>query len=576
MSKSRLEKFLYALYSLDSSDLPNPLSRIEQLYKCWVTGEEAPTFEPLSRVEKYLMAILGVYDVDSLPNPLSRVEVLLYKLVTGDDSLEDFDTFLSEHEELLAEIIRNGGAGGNIDIEYVLHTLSTGYNTLYNTAEKPVKSAILKGNTIVSHYSSDIIELTANGSWVERPVQLTEVTLPVKPSTDYLFVVEIIENSLIGDETINNSLRFGETEDTGRFPAVFTSISAIPLHHIGMYSFILTTKANISGIDIFDRKQLSKHCTGGKIKFRYMVIEYQQGMENWDIPDFEGMRSVKMPVLTTTGKNLLDTESLVEGYYWTNTGDAKKYEKSMLSEQYIRVEPSTHIYFSFPNVQVLSYDINKKFINRTQCNAIPYLVTDGVAFIRLSFYNTETYDKNIMVTIETNILTINEEVELRGIGEAKDELNLLTGELTERIGEVVLNGSEKWRINDDQIYIKNTDFLTLPPAHLPNSELIRDSDVQVNTGNNYMLFIRQDDLPENIRQDNNTTTLSNWNAYLQQNPITVQYQLKTESIKTVDLSIVDQDGNDTKLSTFNDITYVTLSSEGLMPEVELKVATKNK
>ena len=46
MSKSRLEKFLYALYSLDSSDLPTPLSRIEELYKCLVTGDEAPTFEP--------------------------------------------------------------------------------------------------------------------------------------------------------------------------------------------------------------------------------------------------------------------------------------------------------------------------------------------------------------------------------------------------------------------------------------------------------------------------------------------------------------------------------------------------
>ena len=136
MSKSRLEKFLYALYSLDSSDLPNPLSRIEELYKCLVTGDEAPTFEPISRVEKYLMAILGGYDVELLPNPLSRVEVLLYKLATGDDNLDDIKSFLSEHEELLAEIIRNGGVGGNIDIEYVLYTLSTEFNTLYNTAKK--------------------------------------------------------------------------------------------------------------------------------------------------------------------------------------------------------------------------------------------------------------------------------------------------------------------------------------------------------------------------------------------------------------------------------------------------------
>ena len=34
------------------------------------------------------------------------------------------------------------------------------------------------------------------------------------------------------------------------------------------------------------------------------VMEYQEGMENWDIPYFEGMKSVQMPVLKTTGKNL--------------------------------------------------------------------------------------------------------------------------------------------------------------------------------------------------------------------------------------------------------------------------------
>ena len=51
--------------------------------------------------------------------------------------------------------------------------------------------------------------------------------------------------------------------------------------------------------------------------------------------------------------------------------------------------------------------------------------------------------------------------------------------------------------------------------------------------------------------------------------------LSQEVVKTVDLLTVDQDGNDAKLSTFNDITHVTLSSEGLIPEAELEVATKN-
>ena len=47
---------------------------------------------------------------------------------------------------------------------------------------------------------------------------------------------------------------------------------------------------------------------------------------------------------------------------------------------------------------------------------------------------------------KSNILTVNEDVELRGIGDVKDELNLLTGEVTERISEIVLDGSEQWRL----------------------------------------------------------------------------------------------------------------------------------
>ena len=39
-------------------------------------------------------------------------------------------------------------------------------------------------------------------------------------------------------------------------------------------------------------------------------------------------------------------------------------------------------------------------------------------------------------------------------------------------------------------------------------------------------------------------------------PVKVQYPLATESVKTVDLTTLDQDGKETKLKTFNDITHV--------------------
>ena len=375
MSKSRLEKFLYALYSLDSRDLPNPLSRIEELYKCWVTGEEVPTFEPISRTEKYLMAILGVYDVDSLPNPLSRVEVLLYKLATGDDNLDDVKSFLSEHEELLAEIIRNGGVGGNIDIEYVLHTLSTGYNTLYNTAEKPVKSAILKGNTLVNvNRSNFVVNSDITGDYENA---ISKFDTDMKASTTYT-VIAYSDNQY--------EYRLSEMRNTTEI-----ALNNVRPLTVGVPT-VFTTNEKFTNLRGYLKGDTLNIPQGTEIKI--LIIEGDHSNEN--IPYFEGMQSVKMPVLTTSNK-------------------------------------------------------------------------DGT---------------------KTNTLTVNEDVTLRSNGDICDELNLLTGQLTQRIDE--------------------------------NGEV-----------------------------------------------------LSQEIVKTVDLSVVDQDGNNTELKTFDDITHVTLSSEGLIPEAELEVATKN-
>ena len=47
-------------------------------------------------------------------------------------------------------------------------------------------------------------------------------------------------------------------------------------------------------------------------------------------------------------------------------------------------------------------------------------------------------------------------------------------------------------------------------------------------------------------------------------------------LKTVDLSVIDQDGNVLpKIKTFNDTTHVNVSSDGILPKVEMEVATYN-
>ena len=491
MSKSRLEKFLYALYSLDSSDLPKPLSRIEELYKCLVTGEEAPTFEPLSRVEKYLMAILGVYDVDSLPNPLSRVEVLLHKLATGDDNLDDVESFQSEHEELLAEIIRNGGVGGDIDIEYVVYTLSTEFNTLYNTAEKPVRSAVLKGSTKYRDIDTGDILDTFDET---KNLELVSVKMPVLTTTGKnLFDTEkFYENVIKGLHTVSKS-------DMG------------------------ITVGNPDYIN-------------GKI-----LLSFGDGADKRYWTSFK----------TTNSQGIVLGYRYTDGTYsdiWGNGSGAISAEGKIV-----------------------------KNIFMTYATGVESTINDII--IEEYIGNAHTYEP-----YKTNILTTSEDIELRGIGDVRDELDLLTGELAQRIGEVVYDGTEtlwKFKYESDSVAV----FQRLRPDDA------RSSDLSVNV-------IKCDKLPvndpinaieEGIRfyNGNGQTAIGidksrlseitniGLRSWLQSNPVTVVYPLAAESVKTADLSVVNQGGNNTKLSTFNDITHVTLSSEGLIPEAEMKVAMKN-
>ena len=233
----------------------------------------------------------------------------------------------------------------------------------------------------------------------------------------------------------------------------------------------------------------------------------------------ENLQSVKMPVLTTTGKNLFD--EINGGFKEKNsinstTGEITYFPSHFgVFQNYIPVKPNTTYTLSGQltdgnnpvfrvafylkdtafNKTVNKYVGNNGVGNRTSYN---FTTSENDHYIRFSFgvmmqgyfQLEEGSTATEYEPYKSNILTVNEDVTLRSNGDVCDELNLLTGRLTQRIDE--------------------------------NNEI-----------------------------------------------------LSQEVVKTVDLSVVDQDGNSTKLSTFDDITYVTLSSEGLIPEAELEVATKN-
>ena len=184
--------------------------------------------------------------------------------------------------------------------------------------------------------------------------------------------------------------------------------------------------------------------------------------------------------------------------------------------------------------------------------------------------------------------TVNEVVELRRIGNMQDELDLLTGELTQRIGMVVLDGTGDWQgFNLDSVNNKATARL-----HLPDSDSIvynKFSDVLVSDKlkNSYWSVNRFEvnsvfrwDSPQPIigitlSLDNDINTFDKFKSFLSKNPVKVYYQRITPPVKTVDLSILDQNGNKVNsISSFNDTTHIMASSETIPPIFEGYLATK--
>ena len=222
-------------------------------------------------------------------------------------------------------------------------------------------------------------------------------------------------------------------------------------------------------------------------RLKWIICEYQEGMENWDIPYFEGMQSVKMPVLTTSNE-------------------------------------------------------------------------DGT---------------------KTNILTVNEDVTLRGIGDVQDKLDCLTGEVTESIGEIVLDGTQYMvsdgygvyiQVNDVKRFLDYTDKIACDKLPvIPTYRELENVENGISGFTNSGSYLGQNWLYVKINNSVNTDEVKEW---LTQKPITVQYQLAQESIKTVDLTVVDQDNQPTELGTFENTTHVSLEAENLIPEVEMEVATR--
>lgn len=461
-----------------------------------------------------LKRLIDTYGVVGNPHYIS--EIIKEFIVRGKECFPNLFTYQADWLAHIDEF----GLNPTYTVSYTGHSFYAP-----NTLEKPVKSAILTGKTLVNSFNT--YDYQYGGYWGIIKFKNELMTTSKK----YIAIIQYLPNGFQwAITTENGTMQLDYSENLyGIFtPTVNGSESNFFLH------------INDNGVTSIDLSELEK--------VKPMIIEYQEGMENWDIPYFEGMTSCKMPVLRTVGSNLINSvfssswnsevcnyEKLTNGYVLDNTisriSSCHNLENLIVGEKYtfscdveFLQESSNNkvqVYFDdsvegmygpalFTNGTLTwTFTYNKKFDSFRL-----YLQTDGnVEHLRANITHAKINIGETALVYEpykSNILTVNEEVELGSVGEVKDELNLLTGQLTQQ-----------------------TETRAYQEGDESNSEVLTD---MTNT----------------------------------------RYKLPKEVIKTVDLSILDQNGENVKqLMSFNGGTHFTTTSQegSLLPTLTVDVVT---
>ena len=206
---------------------------------------------------------------------------------------------------------------------------------------------------------------------------------------------------------------------------------------------------------------------------KLIIVEYQQGMENWNIPYFEGMRSVENPVYHSVGKNLFNIHNhaaftngnTISGItVTTNANGEAIFNGTAPNDQAVYfiadgigepiLERGKTYFVSDCACQVWRKDGTKTWANKitfddTIDRIKPYIeilkgetVTNMVKRIQIEQGNHATeyepYKENILSTAQGTVL--------RGVGSYKDMMGWNDGIIRRNCIEFTITGEEGYTI----------------------------------------------------------------------------------------------------------------------------------
>ena len=451
---------------------------------------------------------------------------------TMDLSLEtDASSVYLDNGRTLEQEIGEGSMVSNIA------TVDSSVNKVIDgTLDGAYESLVFKGKSLVNVIGKITVSNNAidnrDGSYtINKNTAYSRINIfggnpMIKANTPYYFTV-IVSNGTLTNLNVD----------------VGTSVTKQQLGS-GKYLITLTEESfNIAANRLF-WYQSSSTTSEETVTVYPILIEYQQGMENLDIPYFEGITSVKMPVLKSVGKNLLNP-SWKKEYGKFYPFKLKKGTTLTLSTKDSVPSLGGNLLFTTISGGEKWFSINAGATKNTitlyedvyQVNNL----LEGDIEYQLELGSIAT----LYEPYKTNILRTSEEIVLREVNGIQDTYNPLTGEYVRRIGEKVFDGSQTIAFSGGdhntvvQFYYTDTTVAKTNdgsivkvlcnnfPTYAPNDVIGKEVEgVTSRRGDNQGFYFS---ISKTKIASRDTVLIKN---YLQQNPITVQYEL-AEPITTI-------------------------------------------
>lgn len=494
---------------------------------------------------------------------------------------ENLDTLMSKSQMFTPTITQDKSmfkVGTGIDVDYSANVKDGAYESL-----------VFKGKSLVNLITSGEMRAIANGGWVFANSNIRVDML--KPLTDYTLITYVLQNTLSGGSG------FAVGKDGGTANGLPFCSLKIPSGEVGIYKLKMRTQSEITG-NTGLRQQIYNNVASGQIVFKQVLLEGDYTTR--DIPYFTGLCDSKMPILRNVGKNLCDTSKYIHGGLSNNN---MIFSKNKYRSYYMKCKPST-VYtvkvensnncFGVGSSHLFSEDtaftLNKYWTTPSSDvtgQTLQHTVTTAEKDKYLYVYvaNNGVFSPDIRVQVEeapsptsyepykTNILHTSEEIVLREVNGVQDTYNALTGEYVQRIGEIVLDGSEnEWEDWSETSFVLRGNYFSDAVEHTATTApRLKCNNMVAGEGETprTVRYYRSPTVLWTMVGKNNGETLDQFKTWLSQNPTTIQYILAEPATTII------------KPSTMTPFAYqnghVILESgfegQSLLPEIEYSVVT---